>query len=95
MDVFRPDELLRPITGLLDEAAGALSNLSGRTLAAPLYAQVDELVARLEALSPGRLLDPLQGPYNQMMAAVAQTSSEAKERMADFLAGRATKVGEA
>jgi enoyl-CoA hydratase/carnithine racemase len=30
-----------------------------------------------------------------LMAAVAQSSSEAKERMADFLAGRAAKVGEA
>ena len=29
-----------------------------------------------------------------LMAAVAQSSGEAKERMADFLAGRAAKVGE-
>jgi hypothetical protein len=49
-----------------------VDRLNARTLAAPLYKRVDDLIAGLEAIAPQRLLDPLQGPYDTMMGVVNQ-----------------------
>lgn len=67
------------------ELAGRIASNSAVTNYAVLHALPQIAASAPEA---GLLMESL-------MAAVAQSSSEAKERMADFLAGRATKVGEA
>lgn len=68
--VFSPDAILQPVTALLDEAEGFIDQLNGRALLGFLYDQLEALEALLAQISPGQLLDPLQGPYDALMVEV-------------------------
>src|SRR5262249_15866731 len=43
---------------------------------APLQTLIDELMTKLQALSPGAILDPLQDPYNQMMQTIQRANPD-------------------
>src|SRR6266536_593860 len=70
IDEFAPGKALQPLDDLLRQAAAEVERLNGTVLLRPLYAEVDDLVGRLAAISPGQLLDPLQAPYDALMGAV-------------------------
>ncbi len=70
--IFDPQKLLGPVNDFCTQANALVDRLNARTLAAPLYKRVDDLIAGLEAIAPQRLLDPLQGPYDTMMGVVNQ-----------------------
>jgi hypothetical protein len=67
---FNPEMVLQPINTLLGDANALLDRLNARTLLGGLYDQLHAMEGALQALAPGRLLDPLQAPFDTLVATV-------------------------
>lgn len=76
LEAYNPTRFVGALDKLLDEAQGLADKLDAKVLLKPLYEQVNGFVERLEALSPGSLLDPLVAPYQEVVGVVNQLQPE-------------------